>query len=90
MKAISSSNSKEIKHENDLDFSVYAVIRLFSSIDSQHMVWLRNQNNNFQLHVRTLIWRPVIISYIVYTLCFVKNAHFKGCSEFYINETKMT
>ena len=33
MKAISKSNSKEIKHENDLDFSVYAVIRLFSSID---------------------------------------------------------
>ena len=33
MKAISSSNRKEIKHENDLDFSVYAVIRLFSSID---------------------------------------------------------
>ena len=34
MKAISLSNSKEIKHENDLDFSVYAVIRLFSSIDT--------------------------------------------------------
>ena len=33
MKAISESNSKEIKHENDLDFSVYAVIRLFSIID---------------------------------------------------------
>ena len=33
MKAISQSNSKEIKHENDLDFSVYAVIRLFSIID---------------------------------------------------------
>ena len=31
MKAISLSNSKEIKHENDLDFSVYAVIRLFYS-----------------------------------------------------------
>ena len=34
MKAISQSNSKEIKHENDLDFSVYAVIRLFSIIDN--------------------------------------------------------
>ena len=34
MKAISYSNSKEIKHENDLDFSVYAVIRLFSIIDT--------------------------------------------------------
>ena len=33
MKAISKSNSKEIKHENDLDFSVYVVIRLFSIID---------------------------------------------------------
>ena len=26
----------------------------------QHMFWLRNKNDNF--HLRTLIWRPVIVA----------------------------
>ena len=37
----------------------------------QHMFWLRNKNNNFQLH--TLIWRPVTDH--TPTHCFMRKRH---------------